>query len=64
MTELKPCPFCGSPVAFWHDIDFDPIGVQCSACKIAVRMLSVKKGKTYGDAMEQIAERWNRRARA
>ena len=35
---------------------------RCSHCKIAVRMLSLKRGKTFGDVMGQIADQWNRRA--
>lgn len=62
MTDLKPCPFCGGHVDYWHDIELNPVGVRCSHCKIVVRMLSLKRGKTFGDVMGQIADQWNRRA--
>lgn len=62
MIELKPCPFCGKTVDYWHDAGMDIVGVRCGNCKIAVRMLSLKQGKTFGDTMACISERWNRRS--
>lgn len=59
--ELKPCPFCGGRVDYWHDIELNPVGVQCHTCKMFVRMSGMKQGKVFGDTMARIAERWNRR---
>ena len=58
---LKPCPFCGGKVEYWTDLELNPMGVLCSHCKISFQMLSLRRGKVFGDAMEQISERWNRR---
>lgn len=64
MDNLKPCPFCGEKVAYWHDAKMEPVGVQCQRCGLAIKVLRIrhKRGETFGDAQQQIAERWNRRA--
>ena len=61
MDDLKPCPFCGGNVRYWYDIEGNPRGVICSRCRIFVNVSGIKRGKTFGDEMKQIAERWNRR---
>lgn len=46
MTELKPCPFCGSPlVAAWSGL------VQCDECHATIA----------GDTQEDSVAKWNRR---
>lgn len=62
MNDLKPCPFCGGKVEYWFDLELNPMGVLCSHCKIAFKMLSLRRAHEFGSVMEQIAERWNRRA--
>lgn len=63
MTELKPCPFCGSEPRIWHDIFGEPSGVQCK-CGALVRFIHMPevKGKNFGVVQKRITERWNRRA--
>ncbi len=52
MTELKPCPFCGSPVV---DLIHTREGIrpQCLTCGAA---------SACGEDHEQAAEAWNTRA--
>jgi hypothetical protein len=62
MNDLKPCPFCGGKVDYWYDAEFNPVGVNCATCKIAIRMLTLKQERVFGDTMAKIAEGGNRRA--
>lgn len=63
MTPLKPCPYCGSTkVTFVYDFDLVPHGVYCPGCKTKASWgMEFPKKMTFGEMMEQIAERWNRR---
>ena len=61
MTELKPCPFCGGKVTYAYNAELEPYGVQCIRCHAIVTFYRVKMKKTFGEAMEKLAEAWNRR---
>ena len=42
MTRIKPCPFCGSAVACFHDSYTTGFGVVCTrnkdpACRMAIK---------------------------
>ena len=55
MTELKPCPFCGSKDVFFDEangMDVDRDYILCLSCGVFVR---------YGHSRELI-ELWNKRA--
>lgn len=55
MTELKPCPFCGSHAKLYtiHDKDGDCIYfVYCTFCG----------NRTQQDDEVEVVARWNRRA--
>ena len=54
MTELKPCPFCGSEVV---EFKVEPIWwyVQCTSEQCKVRMVAHNR--------EEIEEMWNRRVK-
>jgi Lar family restriction alleviation protein len=54
MTDLLPCPFCGSPAR--DDLlphSSGPGWVQCSSCEVDQHM---------SDTLEEAVARWNRRA--
>jgi len=65
MVDLEPCPFCGGKnVNIWEDAGFNPQGVVCHYCKIAVKFLRIKPPsghEPYERVINDIAERWNRR---
>lgn len=63
MTELKPCPFCGSKVRFNYDGNFEPNGIWCSKCHMLAKFsrIHVKRGETFEFAMNEMAEAWNQR---
>lgn len=64
MSELKPCPFCGSAVNYNFDMEFEPIGVFCPKCHASVRFTRIRpmvKNRTAGNVMDDITEAWNRR---
>ena len=72
MSELKPCPFCGSKNVVLLPKDHYLVGrgvkfkdalaiVQCMTCFSAAGFFSVKKlGEE--EAKKKAAELWNRRA--
>ena len=62
MVELKRCPFCGGNPKIWYDGNLVPYGVLCK-CGAAVKFrgISERRGDTFGDIQERIAERYNRR---
>ena len=61
--KLKPCPFCGAPVWFNHNMDLEPDGIHCQNCGFIIRWFGVKAkpGEKFEVAMKKLAERWNRR---
>ncbi len=64
LPDLKPCPFCGNPeVQFNHDIQGEITGIWCGKCKAHVKFMDIKPKKTdtFGQTMEQYAEKWDRR---
>ena len=54
MSELKPCPFCGSKAMRLSDLPFskDHYGVCCSLCSAKIFCF---------DTQEHADEMWNRR---
>ena len=56
MTELKPCPFCGSEARFtcWINPYKDRYGVTCISDDCGVSIFA-------GLTKEEAAKRWNRR---
>ena len=64
MTDLKPCPFCGSKVDFQYDGSFELSGIRCSRCHSMTKFYRIPKQKpseTYGEIMDKWAAEWNRR---
>ena len=63
MTELSNCPFCGSPVRFNFNMELIPDGIMCHKCKYVLRFWDIhgKSTTRFGELMEPMAERWNRR---
>ena len=72
MTELKPCPFCGSKNIKVGDTKKDAVTagvvfpqrialVECMECFAAVGFFKVRKCGVRG-AREKAVEYWNRRA--
>ena len=59
MTELKPCPFCGSHVVRMHDFGdgvFDTVMIECQNCGVSVH------SKDFELNEKEAIELWNRRA--
>lgn len=53
MSEIKPCPFCGSSASYWEDNHYDDRHViECQNCGTSRR-------SEYG--YEDVLEDWNRR---
>lgn len=76
MTELKPCPFCGSipqcVVDFYEscgkEIKFAAATVECTGCGIRKRKIfkatdniSYVPFYDYDNAFEEVIQAWNRR---
>jgi len=63
MTDLKPCPFCGSSqIQFARDGDLMIFGVYCRNCKTLVEFKNQPKHEeTYGENEKRWAEAWNER---
>ena len=64
MTELKPCPHCGSKVDYAYNLDLIPYGIQCAKCHMIVRFTRVKKPglhDPFETVMTDIATYWNER---
>ena len=61
MTELKPCPFCGS-TAFLNSYPerkgFGAV-VECTSCLLQMQSITYD---TENEAVEKVTEAWNRRA--
>lgn len=58
MTEIKPCPFCGSEATFRYKEGLDTWIVECSNTSCPA---SYMIGMDY-DTQEEAVEVWNRRA--
>ncbi len=66
MTELKPCPFCGSTnLGFVAEsyMGFDTIWIRCYGCGQAVKVDSNDYAGISDKAEARAIEAWNRRAR-
>jgi len=61
MWNLKPCPFCGGKAVVHVS---DGVCVICTNCESRTETLcdGRSSGKYSGSAIEQVIERWNRRA--
>lgn len=55
MTDLKPCPFCGtgSDLVYAHHTPEDGNFIHCRNCRLMVWCTNPR--------MEDLIERWNRR---
>ncbi|MBT3366896.1 MAG: hypothetical protein HN416_07065 [Nitrospina sp.] len=53
MSELKPCPFCGSTNLECDDQDWDPLPVTCKKCRA--------EGPTGCDDIQETKDFWNKR---
>lgn len=73
MTKLKPCPFCGSNMAFVRNtidnkvtigVHFDePVAlVLCGYCAAAAGFFKIKDDVTKEEAEAKAIEYWNMRA--
>lgn len=60
MSELKPCPFCGSEAELvYYGLNGNFKVIQCSVCGARTRMFNsdiIKRG-------ENVVEAWNKRAK-
>ncbi len=66
MTELKPCPFCGGPVAFHQDEACDGCHyIQCTKCDCFVDFSSVADPANVAETIQGlralIVPKWNTR---
>jgi len=61
MTELKPCPFCGSPAISHIRYSDHPCAprtfysVECTSCQAMI------ESDEPDTSMEDVIEQWNRR---
>lgn len=53
MSELKPCPFCGSKAKVWQDM-YGFYLVQCTRASCSITTL-------HKPNREKVVEAWNRR---
>lgn len=66
MTELKPCPHCGSERVrlYYYDVDdrcntFDPC-VRCENCGVMFKFCDARK---VTGTLDDIMDVWNRRVK-
>ena len=65
MSELKPCPFCGTPypyITFEHGYIDDSAVVFCNHCKISVKLEENDQEGYNATTKRKAIEAWNRRA--
>lgn len=63
MTELKPCPFCGSSAEYYETDEAFPLCfIKCLGEKVPCycQTIVVSKSKNF-DPKEKLIEIWNRR---
>lgn len=67
MSELKPCPFCGSnPKTYvvWERIDIREFVIACPKCGVCKRHSSDMRGASFEDYENVFAQtifEWNER---
>ena len=64
MTELKPCPFCGSKVKISYDIRSEANGIWCPTCHSMTKFIRIKlksDKETFGEFESKWEAAWNRR---
>jgi Lar family restriction alleviation protein len=65
MSDLKPCPFCGTPypyITFEHGYIDDSAVVFCDHCKISVKLEENDQEGYNATTKRKAIEAWNRRA--
>lgn len=66
MVKLKPCPICGCPARFRHNMEtLEITGIVCTGCKKVVQWpsLAMKGYETFAENRRKWTERWNRRGK-
>lgn len=69
MTELKPCPFCGSGkggkgalyIVTVEQHGYETVGIFCNACKQTVTLERNEWEGLNEDTKEKAIKAWNRR---